>query len=318
MTMRNRRALLWLLGTSAVAASPAFSACSTAEKPKPPPLVLQDDDAAKPSTPPTTPTEPPPPPPPPDAGPPKGTIYAHTGRTLFLFEPYGKTLTRIGDFSCLNPSDRLSEVGDIAVNRDGEVYGTTLNGRFLRIDPASATCTEIAQVPNTPGYPNSLSFVPRGTLDPANDALVGYNEEDYVRIDVATGNITKIGTLNPPDASTRYRSSGDVVSIGQERTYLTAHTLGPDGGDLDAGDVLVQVDPKTGRRLRIAGNTGRKNLYGMGYWGGKAYGFNAAGEILSIDPQSATTTPLPIPRPDASATQGVWYGAGSTTVAPSQ
>lgn len=301
----------------AAAAPGAFVACSTADGvPKPPPLVLSEEDAARRDS------APPPveldaaPPLITDAGPARGTIYVHTGRTLFLFDPVGRTFKKIGNFSCLTTDAFYDEVGDIAVNRDGEIYGTTLDDRFIKIDPLTASCTEIATSTAVSGYPNSLSFVPRGTLDPANDALVGYFDDEYVRIDVATGKITVIGKLNPPDASTVYESSGDIVSVAQDRTYLSAKTL-RNGVVQDGGDVLVRFDPKTGARLAVAASSTRKSaIYGMGYWAGTAYGFTAAGEALAIDPATGVTTVVPVDAGGARSNQGVFYGAGSTTVAP--
>ena len=57
-------------------------------------------------------------------------------------------------------------------------------------------------------YPNSLSFVPKGTVDPNVEALVGYNGGTYVRIDTVTGAVTSIGNLG-----SGYSSSGDIVRL---------------------------------------------------------------------------------------------------------
>lgn len=318
--MRLRFAFLCLafpltLGSAALALGGA--GCSSTEVPKPPPLVVTDDDAAgRDSAVPIVELDAALPPPT-DSGPSKGIVYVHTGRTLFLFEPFGKTLTKIGNFSCLSDA-QFSEVGDIAVNRDGEIYGTTLDDNFIKIDPLTASCTNIASATGADGYPNSLSFVPRGTLDPANDALVGYFGDQYVRIDVATGKLTNIGKLNPNDASTTYESSGDIVSVGADRTYLSAKTL-RSGVAVDGGDVLVRFDPKTGQRLQVStGTTNRVDIWGMGYWAGTAYGFTAKGEAIAIDPQTGSATVIPLDAGGARSNQGVFYGAGSTTVAPTR
>lgn len=316
--MRLRFAFLLLAFplTLASAAVLGGAGCSSSDVQKPPPLVLADDDAGgRDSAPPIVDNDAELPPPT-DAGPPKGIIYVHTGRTLFLFEPYGKTLKKIGDFPCLTDA-QFSEVGDIAVNRDGEIYGTTLDDKFIKIDPLTANCTIVATSTDFQGYPNSLSFVPRGTLDPANDALVGYFNDQYVRIDVATGKLTTIGSLNPGDASTTYESSGDIVSVGADRTYLSAKTL-RNGVTVDGGDVLVRFDPKTGQRIAVSsGSTSRTNIWGMGYWAGTAYGFTSKGEAIAIDPQTGSATAIPVDAGTRS-NQGVFYGAGSTTVAPTR
>lgn len=311
--MRLRFAFLFgVLPSTLAAAALLFSGCSS-DKITPPPLVLADDDAALGDSSTRPPDQDSALPPAEDSGAPRGSIYVHTGRTLFLFEPYGRTLKRIGDFNCLADAS-FAEVGDIAVNRDGEIYGTTLNSKFVRIDPNTGSCTVISE---SGRYPNSLSFVPRGTLDPANDALVGYFDDEYVRINVTTGQTTTIGRLNPADASTTYESSGDVVSVAQDRTYLSAKTL-RNGVEVDGGDVLVRFDPKTGQRLAITGNTNRTDIWGMGYWAGIAYGFTAKGEAIAIDPQTGTSTAIPVDAGGARSTQGVFYGAGSTTVAPTK
>ncbi|MBK8218599.1 MAG: hypothetical protein IPK71_33120 [Myxococcales bacterium] len=313
--MRLRLAFGLTVAFATTAALASFAGCSSPEIQKPPPLVVADDDAAgRDSAPP--PVELDSALPQTDATVTSGAVYLHTGKTLFLFEPYGKTLKKIGDFSCLG-TGTFSEVGDIAVNRDGEIYGTTLDDTFIKIDPLTASCTVIA--PERPGvrFPNSLSFVPRGTLDPANDALVGYFDDEYVRIDVTTGKVTSVGFLNPRDASTTYESSGDIVSVGQDRTYLSAKTY-RGGSEVDGGDVIVRFDPKTGQRIAVTGSTNRTNIWGMGYWAGVAYGFTSKGEAVAIDPASGASTPIPLDAGGATSRQGVFYGAGSTTVAPTR
>src|SRR3954470_21852549 len=126
-----------------------------------------------------------------------GRVYAHTKDTLYIFEPTSGDLKEIGRFSCLDPSDTTDVVVDLAVDRTGTVYATTF-GRFLKVDPITAACTEIKKVAaGDPSYPNALSFVPAGTVDPTKEALVGYaplgaspDSTDYVRIDTSTGLIT--------------------------------------------------------------------------------------------------------------------------------
>ena len=285
----------------------AFAGCSSDTKPGPPPLVVSDDDAAKgdakPTDPPDTAL-----PPPADGGL-QGTIFTQTGRDLHIYDPYARTLKRIGSFSCLPSEDVML---DIAVDRDSNIYGATLDDRFVRIDPVTAQCT-IVRTGTGLDYPILLAFVPRGTLDPANDALVGFDFDDnYLRIDTTTGAITKVGTLNPPDASTPYAASGDLIAAGPNGMFLTATIPGI---PRDAGDSFVKFDPKTGRRLALVGQTGYDRLFGLGYWGGKIFGFTTPGDILQLDPKTAKATL--VRRVDAGPDAGtVFYGAGSTTVAP--
>lgn len=95
----------------------------------------------------------------------------------------------------------------------GALASATSFSAFYSLDLATAKCTQIAQG----DFPNSLSFVPKGTVDPSSEALVGYVGSTYVRIDPKTGATTNIGSL-----SGGYRSSGDVVSVKGGGNFLTA------------------------------------------------------------------------------------------------
>src|SRR6185295_5774989 len=105
----------------------------------------------------------------------------------------------------------------------------------------------------------SLTYVPEGTLVTNAEALVGYADDKYVRVDPTTGAVTQIGTLNNEPAS------GDVVSIKGGGTYLTVKV--GIGDAVSGGDRIVEVDPKTGALKRIIGPTGSADVLGLGYWG---------------------------------------------------
>lgn len=246
-----------------------------------------------------------------------GRIFAHTSNTLFLFEPVKRTLTKIGKFSCLDAGD---SVIDIAIDRTGAMFGTTFYD-FISIDPISGACT-VVKSGSYKDYPNSLSFVPAGTVDPTKEALVGYQFDGvdatkYVRIDTTTGATSVIGNLNPPNTATPYESSGDFVSLIQDanKTYLSVKYINvPDGGA--PTDFLAEVDPKTGAMKRIIGDTKHENLYGLGYWAGKAYGFASDGRVLEINVANGAATVVGALPPGESALG--WYGAGVTTQAPAR
>ena len=141
-----------------------------------------------------------PPPPPPDTGPPPevAVVYAHSPSVLYKLDPVTKTVTTVGPFS-----GGCSSVIDIAIDENSNGYVTTFGGVY-KVDLKTAKCTQIA----TGSYPNSLSFVPKGTLDPNVEALVGYVGSTYVRIDTTTGAVTNVGALTGG-----YSSSGDIVSV---------------------------------------------------------------------------------------------------------
>jgi len=218
-------------------------------------------------------------------------VYGQSANTLYQLDPTTKAVTVIGPFvGCGN-------VIDMALDKDSTIYATTTTGLY-RVDPADATCVPVS----SGSYPNSLSFVPAGTVDPNVEALVGYKGSDYVRIDTLTGEVTKIGAI-----TAGYTSSGDIVSVRNGGTYLTVK--GP-----SCDDCLVKVDPKTGDLVENLGSLGYTDVFGLAYWAGKVYGFTDAGELfeVSLEP-GLPTVEIPVPNPPPGLS---FWGAGSTTSAP--
>lgn len=242
---------------------------------------------------------------------PPGEVFAHSPRTLYKLEPISKTLTKVGDFSCTgSDSGPPASVIDIAVDKNGKMFGTTFDS-LIQIDRFTGQCSVVA-LATTDSFPNSLSFVPAGTIDAA-ETLVGFSIDVYVKINTATGEMTTVGNLNPNPLNIAFRSSGDIVSVDGDKTYLTAKSDDPDAGGI--GDYLVEIDPATGKVKRVVTDIKKQQLYGLGYWAGTAYAFSATGESYSIDLSNGFTTTLSFPNaPTADA--GGWFGAGATTKAP--
>lgn len=315
--MRPRFALFLLLA-SVSALGPVAACGSTATDPAALP-VKPDRDASRPRAdaadlPPTdeggAPIDAP------SGGP--GRVYAHTKDTLYLFEPVSGSLTPIAPFT-FDVAAAKAEVIDLAVDRTGKMFVTTFND-FLSVDPITAKCTWIS-IAGSIDYPNSLTFVPAGTLDPGKEALVGYASligepyaQTYVTIDTVTGAMTTKGNMNATKTGPQYRSSGDVVSIIQDgnRTYATVKLV-TDGAV--GTDLLAEVDPVDGHVKRIIGDTKQNNLFGFGYWAGKGFGFSDTGRIIEIDMTNGSSTVLKTLTNDAGMALP-WYGAGVTTQAP--
>lgn len=219
-------------------------------------------------------------------------VYGHSPNTLYRLDPVTKQVTTVGDFK------GCSGVIDIAIDKDSNMYGTTFGGLF-KIDKTTAICTAI----QSGGYPNSLSFVPVGTLDPVKETLVGYNGSQYVRIDTQSGAVTNVGSIGGGLAS-----SGDIVSVIGGGTYLTV--TGP-----NCGDCIIEVNPSTGALVKNYGSVGHSSVFGLAFWAGSAYGFSDYGELFEIQfvGNSVMTTVIPIA--GAPAFLQFW-GAGSTTSAP--
>jgi hypothetical protein len=222
-------------------------------------------------------------------------VYGESSDTLYQLNPDTKAASAIGPFvGCTG-------VIDLALDKDSLIFATTFSGMYT-INPANAHCTLVA---TGNSYPNSLSFVPAGTVDPLVEALVGYHGSDYVRIDTKTGAISTIGHLTGG-----YTSSGDIVSVKDGGTYLTVK-----GAGCDQSDCLFEIDPATGDRKQNLGTlTGYTDVFGLAFWAGKLYGFTNAGQLFEINLKGGLST-TPIQVPNAPAGLSFW-GAGSTTSAP--
>jgi len=200
-----------------------------------------------------------------------------------------KQVTTVGSTKCGD------SVIDIAINKEGNIYGTTF-GSLVTLDKVTAACKVIKDG----SYPNSLSFVPAGTIFPDKEALVGYFGSQYVLIDPDSGAISNKGTLGGG-----YSSSGDIVSVIGGGTYLTVNGNG-------CGDCIVQVDPSTGALIQNLGSINYPAVYGLAFWAGELYGFTSAGKIFVYDLATKQSTEVAIPNKPPSLS---FNGAGSTTCA---
>jgi hypothetical protein len=244
-------------------------------------------------------------------------IFAHSATSLFRLDPDTRQVTKVADFSGCD-----GKIVDIAVDATGNLFASTWvldssnvrqGGGLARVDGKTARCTKIADG----DVPNSLAFVPAGAIDANAEALVGFNLQKYVRIDVKTGKTSELGSLNPNPFNRWFRSSGDLVSVNGGKTYLTAKEVpkdDPDYGEpIDPNDVLLSIDPKTGKVLSVIGSTEKRDLYGVGFWAGTLYAFSDGGGMFAIDPKTARATVMPT----SNSVQGQsFWGAGVTTSAP--
>ncbi len=252
--------------------------------------------------------------PPPAPGKPVETaeVFGNSATTLFRLDPQTKAVAKVGDF------DGCSNVIDIALDEASNLYATTNpsaggEGGLFKVDKATARCTLV----KTGKYPNSLSFVPKGTVDANAEALVGYNDDQYVRIDTTTGAISTIGSLSSGDLI----SSGDVVAVkGSEdgktpgKAFLTVKN-GTNKGSCSENDCLVEVDAKNGRVVKFWGNIGHDSVFGLAFWGGSVYGFDDSGKLFEVTFNGAQMATAEIPVSNAPAGLRFW-GAGSSTSVP--
>lgn len=316
-----RLASLFAVAASVVAST--IIACSSPAATKEPLPLDEDNDPPDPDKgkPQTTPGDPAnvPDTPLPEAAPGTGRMFSHTADTLYLFEPIHHVLTKIGQFDCLSAGD---SVIDIALDRTEQMYGTTFQA-FIKIDPLTAKCTKIKDGLGTIPYPNSLSFVPAGTVDPTKEVLVGYAfnsgglATNYVKINAQTGLVENVGDLNTLAEPNKWAASGDMISLIQagNKSYLTVKLqVAPEAGAVN--DSLAEIDPSTGRIKSIIGMIGTMQTYGLGYWAGKGYGFAANGNVIEIDMTNGSSNVVQSNVDPSTGALLPWYGAGVGTQAP--
>jgi hypothetical protein len=267
----------------------ALLACLAAAVPAcGPPVQPEDDFDARPE-------EGPDAAPAPDAGPPPfyGKVYVHSYQNLYAVDPDTLEVSLIGPFGWPNGPDG-DMMTDIAVDRDGNITGISW-GAVYAVDKDTAQCTFLSNL--TGQEFNGMSWVPQGLIDPGAEVLIAGGLQGSVwRIDPMTGESTQIG-----DYGGAVESSGDIVSVSGFGTVATVKN----GSTLD---YLARIDEQTGAATMI-GSTGYPDIWGVGYWGGRVFGFVATNEFVLIDVDTGEATYV-------STGPENWAGAGVTTSAP--
>ncbi len=221
------------------------------------------------------------------------TIYAHTSSQLYTMHPSTHEIELVGQFSFDSNS---GSVTDVAVDQYNVLYAVTFNNLFV-CDPYTAECFHLASLEQSF---NGMTLVPAGTVDPNRDIMIGIsNAGGWYRIDIvgeAAAELTLLGTYD-----SGYTSSGDAYSVKGVGTYAAVNKTG------ESSDVIVEVDPTNGTVLSEIGvTTGYTSLYGLAGTADIIFGFDAGGDIISINPSTGETNLIV-------STSHSWWGAGVTT-----
>lgn len=226
---------------------------------------------------------------------PVGFLYAQTAAELYKLDLAAKAFTLVGKWTFDKNSGGVT---DIAVDQYGQLFAITNKDLFLcNVD--TAKCKWLMAMPEQ--Y-YGMTLVPKGTVDPEKDAIIGISQSgEWVQI-IPTAKGAKLQKLGSFGGG--WLCSGDAFSVETVGTFATVKKA--NGGN----DSLVQVDPKTGLVLNVIGDTGVKSLFGLAWWAGVVYGFSADGNIYELSTATGQATVVA----GLAAPKGAkWWGAGVST-----
>jgi hypothetical protein len=240
-------------------------------------------------------------------------VYVNTETTLYYIDPaVSLDLVEVGDFA--GPCTGGSGFYDIALDGEANMVGIAAEGLYS-IDRETAACALLRAFPDGSPHFFSLSYV-TGAHPSAPDMellfAASVEQGEWVNVNPAGTTVAEMfvsfGFYDPPDYE--YVSSGDIVSIqvGPD-SYRTFATLKCSTGYTDPGcesDWLVEVTPRTGA-ARFIGQTGFQQIFGLGFWGDRVYGFTNAGEHVLIDVDTGAGELV------RTYTDRRFWGAGTTT-----
>lgn len=202
------------------------------------------------------------------------TVYAHSNTVLYKIDFTTNALDVVGSF---NVSDTMT---DLAVAPDNTIY-TVSKMNLYTASPTDGHATLVSSI-STCGSDNvALSTTSDGKL------WVGDGAGSFCEIDITAKppTVKKIGMLGGTMAL-----SGDLVGIGDGTLFGTA--LDTSQTTTSKNNVLVTIDPATGKISKQIGPTGFPQLYGVAYAQGKVFGFthDGTGRVITIDPKTGVGT----------------------------
>ncbi|CAN5431730.1 hypothetical protein BH11MYX1_BH11MYX1_18080 [soil metagenome] len=230
-------------------------------------------------------------------------VFAHSSTTLYRVDTSTFQAQMIGTM----PGLGTEALTDIAIDKNDQMVGVT-SSKLYSIDSTTGSVTLIKALAASVSGLTSLSYVPVDPGDPnSDDILVTANAQGAVfKIDPTTGAATQLGSYGTSSLG-KVSSSGDIVGVRGLGIYATVNV------GTETNDYLAKIDPVTWKATILGTSTGFNNIFGLGFWAGKFYGFvdtgAAAGKVIQIDQNTGAGTML-----EAGAVR--WYGAGVSTNAP--
>jgi hypothetical protein len=232
-------------------------------------------------------------------------VFAHSGSKLYRVDTNTLAPIEVGTMAGLG----TQSLTDLAIDKNDKMIGITLD-KLYSLNETSGAATLVRDLSQSASGFTSLSFVPSDLNDPNSaDILVSANSVGEVfSIDTTTGNATMLGSYGTVPAG-RVGSSGDLIGVRGVGIYATVNI----GTDPTAQDFLARIDPTTWVATPLGIGTGYNDIFGLGFWQGKIYGFVSttptSGKIITIDPNTGAGTEV-----QSGAIR--WYGAAVATDAP--
>lgn len=237
--------------------------------------------------------------------PPDSRVFAHSGAKLYQIDTNTLAPVEIGSMAGLG----TQSLTDLAIDKTDKMVGITLD-KLYSINATTGAATLIRDLSQSASGFTSLSFIPTDLNDSNSaDILVSANSiGDVFSIDTTAGTATKLGSYGTVPAG-RVGSSGDLIGVRGLGIYATVNI----GTDPMAQDFLARIDPATWTATPLGTGTGFNDIFGLGFWQGKIYGFvstgTTTGKIITIDPNTGAGH-------EVLGGSVRWYGAGVATDAP--
>ncbi len=221
------------------------------------------------------------------------SVYAHTSTALFRVDPETLAISKVGNFAWSNGADEMT---DLAIDQTGDMIGISFDSVY-RVNPQTAQASRLNN--RLTGNFNGLTFVPATLLNSTGaDILIASRNSDgnIFRVDLASGTTSVIGRMGGT-----VTSSGDIVAVAGLGVFLTA--------DPGGNDVLQKLTPPALVATAVGSSTGYADLWGLGFWKNKIFGFANNGDFVLIDRTTGQGQLV------MNAGQP-WFGAAVSTVAP--
>jgi len=257
-------------------------------------------------------------------GPTTTLVYAHTDTTLFQIDPTAAApdLKQLGDFDCVGGSGQDPAMTDVAVDKDGKLWGIS-HTQVHQLEVVNQVVHCAKSIPLNAGVDvkfYALTFAPVGVISATEEVLVAGNTAGELWAIDKNGDVSQRGVFGdvpendgnghsyPTDHQNKaWELSGDIVFVengGSPIGFATVRDCPspPATTSCNNTDTLIEIDvPKLAKASVLpvtkavrgqivkrascsdTANTSYGSMYGITTWGDKVYGFSRTGNLVGID-----------------------------------